>query len=271
MDTLINKTQEKQTTTTTATTTTTTKRKENITISIIGTAGRDQAAAGQLNKELFDAMCNHACHVIRNEWKLKHSKERELTLVSGGSSWSDHVAVRLFLDSQYLDEYQLNISNLILHLPCEFVQDLQHPKFHDNGKSSWRDNPGGYLNRLHQSFSHSMRQSSLMDLLTAIKLGAQVTTSAGFHARNSHVAKSRYLLAFTWSETKEPSPGGTLDTWKKASFSLATTKLHVSLVSLTKKSSSSSSSYSSSSSISSSSSSSASSSSSSSSSLKAIG
>src|SRR5699024_2276486 len=47
-------------------------------------------------------------------------------------------------------------------------------------------------------------------------LGATLDTSSkGFHERNTKVAQSDYLIAFTFGLDR-PVSGGTLDTWKKA-------------------------------------------------------
>jgi hypothetical protein len=48
--------------------------------------------------------------------------------------------------------------------------------------------------------------------------------SLGFHNRNTSIAKSDYIIAFTWGK-EQPEAGGTLDTWKKACGE----KVHVSL------------------------------------------
>ena len=51
----------------------------------------------------------------------------------------------------------------------------------------------------------------------------------GFHARNNYVAKSEYLIAFTWSESGTPKKGsGTYDTWRKCKAR----KVHIPLTSL---------------------------------------
>ena len=56
-------------------------------------------------------------------------------------------------------------------------------------------------------------------------VGAKLFAHNGFHERNSHVATSDYLLAFTWGSGDVPMEGGTMDTWKKSRGR----KCHVSL------------------------------------------
>jgi len=55
------------------------------------------------------------------------------------------------------------------------------------------------------------------------------TESHGFHNRNSQVAKSDYVIAFTWGK-EEPEDGGTLDTWNKSKGK----KIHISLQELSR-------------------------------------
>jgi hypothetical protein len=145
-----------------------------------------------------------------------HHHDRAIELVSGGAAWADHVAVRLFLDGK--------ASSLTLHLPCPFVDG----KYLDTGSNDWRTNPGQSANYYHQKFSQAMGCDTLADIQTAISKGANVVVGAGFHQRNSQIAKSDVLLAFTWAVGDTPSDGGTLDTWNKCKAP----KLHVQLNSL---------------------------------------
>lgn len=110
-------------------------------------------------------------------------------LVSGGSSFVDNVAVRLFL------KYDVSLH---LALPCQFK----------NGKFTWDK-----LNNLHYDFQKKTGINSLSEMQDAIELGSKVTTHNGFFARNSIIAQSDKLLAAGF--TKNPS-GGTLNTWNKS-------------------------------------------------------
>lgn len=51
------------------------------------------------------------------------------------------------------------------------------------------------------------------------------TSSTGFHERNEQVAKSDYLIAFSWSEGSSPTEGGTKHTWDLCT----NTKIHIPL------------------------------------------
>ena len=66
------------------------------------------------------------------------------------------------------------------------------------------------------------------DIKAAIHKGATIDTKqAGFQSRNSSIAKeSDILIAFSWSEGKEPTKGGTYDTWRKCK---TRRKIHISL------------------------------------------
>jgi hypothetical protein len=86
------------------------------------------------------------------------------------------------------------------------------------------------MNELHEAFSKTMGYSSLMDIQTALLLGATIDSSKhGFHARNQVVAQSDYLIAYTWGQGVVPKPGGTLNTWNMCKHH---NKLHVPLTSL---------------------------------------
>jgi hypothetical protein len=54
-----------------------------------------------------------------------------------------------------------------------------------------------------------------MDLVCARELGATFNREHhGFHNRNKMVARSDYLIAFTWGESNsEPKEGGAFHTW----------------------------------------------------------
>lgn len=163
------------------------------TVSIIGTAGRGTP----LTKPMYVWMVNQAVDYCR---KISGP----LILVSGGAAWSDHVAVHLYINRLH---YELPIVGLRLYLPSKF--NLISKRFEN-------DRAGGISNYYHNKFNQVMNNSSYEELTGAMNDGAQVEVYAGFHARNSKVAQSQYLLAFTFGD-QEPTDGGTRDTWVKAS------------------------------------------------------
>ena len=65
---------------------------------------------------------------------------QEVTLVSGGAAWSDHVAVSLYKYNGYKD--------IIVWSPCKFTDT----GFLDNGQYSWTVNPGKTANTYHAKF-----------------------------------------------------------------------------------------------------------------------
>jgi len=118
---------------------------------------------------------------------------------------------------------------LTLHLPCNWNEKSR--KFHDNGSKDWQTNPGHTANHYHDGFSRTVGRDTLLDIETAKLLGATLDTShRGFHARNTYVARSQYLIAFTFGTGDVPKDGGTKYTW---SLSHAI-KVHVPLQSLTR-------------------------------------
>ena len=132
---------------------------------------------------------------------------------------TDHIAVGLFLTQE--------VPLLTLHLPAQLLKD-DKTQFMDTGSSDWKANPGRSANKLHKKFSEKIKEDSLEHLNTAIMVGATDAVHKGFHARNSFVAESDYLLAFTWGSGDVPKEGGTMDTWNKCKGK----KYHVPLESL---------------------------------------
>jgi hypothetical protein len=59
---------------------------------------------------LFGLMCESALKAIAADWKLAPETVR---LVSGGSAWADHVAVRLYLDSVCGDDNWFNTASAL--------------------------------------------------------------------------------------------------------------------------------------------------------------
>lgn len=131
----------------------------------------------------------------------------QVELVSGGSSFSDHVAVTLFL------KYREKDATLHLHLPADF----KNGRFTSTGA-------GCLLNQIHLAFSEKClgEKSSLDEILLARKLGAKFSIYNGMMQRNRAVALTPILIAFsaTWDKktgvTGPPKSGGTYRTWLMA-------------------------------------------------------
>ncbi len=174
----------------------------NITVSIIGSAGRNNIIY-KLSKDIYGKMIKESKDII-NEIKRVNSTN-DIILVSGGAAFSDHIAVDLFL-SKFVDK-------LTLHIPCDW--DSENKEFFDIGKKNWIDNPGGTSNYYHTLFSTRFNKKSLEEIDTAITQGAIINSkNRGFHNRNNMVAKSDYVIVFSTGKN-EPETGGTLYTWGK--------------------------------------------------------
>lgn len=171
-------------------------------IGIIGTAGRGENIK-YLNGEIWDRMVmitrSYIEKNITTDW-------RKVTLVSGGAAWSDHIAVRLFME--------IPGAKLTLHLPCKF--DRNEKRFVDNGNKESYLNPGLSANRYHHYFKNKIGSDSFEELDDAIECGTKVYDRyKGFLHRNLAVGKVDYLLAFTFDDHK-PESGGTKHTWDKS-------------------------------------------------------
>lgn len=170
----------------------------DITLAIIGTSGRKDDEK-KLSRESFISMCNVAEALIKtfrdNNYSITH-------LVSGGAAYSDHVAVKLFIENK--------VSNLRLFIPCKF----ENGKFADeNGGVRKFNPPGKTLNYYHDKFQRKTNINSLSEILVAKERGAEILPcKGGFYGRNSMVAKSDCLLAFTFGEGEMVKEEGTADT-----------------------------------------------------------
>lgn len=183
-------------------------------ISIIGTSGRKNDNTNKLTPDLLEKMVKSASSIIKEVF----SQEENITLISGGAAWADHVAVILFLSS---NKYKLK-----LYTPSPF----DSTKFKDTGVVDWRLNPGGTLNYYHRAFSKSLKKDTLEDIAKSIKKGAIIDSEySSFHQRNTIVAKSNIVIAYTWGDDY-PIDGGTFDTWKK--IPKESVKIHFSLKNL---------------------------------------
>lgn len=121
------------------------------------------------------------------------------------------------------------VATLTLHIPAAWKSVGNEVRFEDNGKRS-QSNPGKVANKLHKTFSEKIKEETLLQIETCRYLGARLEVHDGFKKRNDSVAKSQYLIAFSWGSGEAPSKGGTLDTWSKC----AGKRLHIPLSSLEK-------------------------------------
>lgn len=192
-------------------------------LGIIGTAGRRDDRA-RLSRDHYERMVSAALKLIEYmQWDPQN-----LTLVSGGAAWADHVAVDLVLRKI------VPARNLKLYLPC----DIQYDQFVTTTPEN--QNTVNTLTYYHQEFSKVIGRNSIVEVYDTYKQGALVNfDDRGFKSRNTSVSLAvgtqGHLLAFTFgsSESQQPDwtvrlfdpssdartsglkPGGTADTWNK--------------------------------------------------------
>jgi hypothetical protein len=166
------------------------------TLAIIGTAGR-QTDQARLTGAMMEQMVAQAQAHIE---KLRANGHAITTAVSGGAAYADHVAVRLFLKG--------TVPQLVLHLPAPF----EGGRFRDTGLRDAAKNPGGTANYYHGLFREKTGTDSLAELGTAIAMGARVTVSSGFFARNALVAEADACVAMTFGAGPVCKDGGTANT-----------------------------------------------------------
>jgi len=180
-------------------------------IAIVGTASpkNDSEKDSLMTRQLWDNMINTIEDRV-DDW-------REVTLISGGSSWSDHVAVALFRNHPEVC--------LEIHMPC--LWDADRKRYVDTGQAHWSTNPGRLINTYHRKFSHRVGINSLgqIDKLRSSN-SVMLYHYSGFHARNIAVGRCDVMYAFSFSTGNKPTDGGTKHTWDNSS---CTKKIHISL------------------------------------------
>lgn len=164
-----------------------------------------------------------AVEAVKQEIDLLNIPYKNIVLVSGGSSWADHIAVTLY------NRLRTDGMGLTLYLPT----DMTNHEY--NSKTYF----GRELNLRHRAFSKSCFSSenlSLVELFEIIELSKLfekqtldvetlpkvniVIEKKGFKARNTLISNNiDFLIAV--SNTAEVS-GGTKDTWMK--FKVPTSK-----------------------------------------------
>lgn len=160
-----------------------------IRVGCIGSAGRKDDSP-KMDAELYHRMYGTLCYDLYMIG-TRHSSE-EITIVSGGAAYADHLAVRAYLEGM--------VNHLELHLPAEF-----NKRFIGESKSA-----GSVANYYHDEFESRTGIDSLAELERALSdKKVFQTVSNGFKERNLLVGNVNYLIAFTF---------GT-DNWNGASIS----------------------------------------------------
>lgn len=188
------------------------------TVAIIGSAGRKHDRV-KVSRKIFTSAYDLLTKRLE-DW------QPDLTLVSGGAAFIDHLAVQLYLNGE--------CNHLILHLPAPF----SNSKF--QGKN-W-NSPGQVANHYHSLFSRKTNIPSLLELQRAIDQGAETYVYNGFKSRNLEVGRVDCIQALTfgrfhsrcypgtsgWTDSVAAGlkPGGTSHTWNNSS---ATLKEHTNL------------------------------------------
>lgn len=191
-----------------------------IKVGVIGTAGRKEDK-DKMSRELFLRMAGHTKQYLHEELGLKADN---ITMVSGGAAWADHIAVAM-----YLKDYA---ANLTLHLPANLQMFINNGP--NRGNSYFYGNKSAdTANYYHGLMTQKCNMHTLNQIAHAIHKGAQVTYSSDFKVRNLLVAKeAQILLAYTWGEGNIPKDGGTSHTWNNSS---AIIKKHIPLKILNKR------------------------------------
>jgi hypothetical protein len=171
-----------------------------IRLAVIGSSGRSSPENKLLSPIHFEFAKKAVLSYIINDLKLRPF---DIILVSGGSSWMDHVAVSLYLDGGF--------GGLRLYLPSKF--DFKQKKYVNTHE-------GRTLNQLHAEFNTKMGSINSFEDLTKIasrgyKHNILIEIKRGFLQRNTLIAQNcDHLLAFTF-DSDDFMQGGTKNTWDK--------------------------------------------------------
>jgi hypothetical protein len=161
-------------------------------------------------------MIENAHEIITVKLKLD---PKNVTLVSGGAAFSDHVALILFLTKGY------GKLNLYLPLPEPAAGRKGNGEVEEEEKEkygrvqqpiNWLANDEGKRSRqLHIAFSRILKMDTLHDIELARQKGAVIFYHNTFAKRNEQVANSTHMIAYTFSTTGAPpmSKSGTRQTW----------------------------------------------------------
>lgn len=185
-------------------------------VAICGTAGRDDDYLGKFyTRALFSNILDATEHYL----ELLIARGYDITLISGGAPWAEHIAVKLHQERGY---------PLQLKIPAVISTEAQH------GRGPFvNTDPGSCLNELHALFSDRAGVDSARELYSATE-DAMVSIEVfdTFHSRNKVIAEScTHMLAFTWNDSNVPKPSGTLNMWKMCKLP-SNQKNHVSLYDL---------------------------------------
>ncbi len=174
-------------------------------LAITGTGGY-APSIHELTRELYAYMLT----TTKNHIQTKHPNEH-VVLFSGGSAWSHHVALDLFLGGW--------VKGLVLYLPCAF--DLKRKRYISS-------DTGNLMNQCHRLFAEIIGRDTLAEIGLAIHMGARVLVFDGGSKRNMALAQEcDSMICFSWSTDAQPNQGASYETWTYAPHD--TDKTHYSL------------------------------------------
>lgn len=173
------------------------------TVAIIGSTFATQTRGKQrkwFTKQLFERMTELALETMAEKF---HLDPKSCHVVSGGSAWSDHVGVDLFLRSK--------VAGLKLHL----LAPVTEGRFTSLRQSRVVCNIINGINKYHGLFSSIIQRNTFEDLTRAIDTNSDnnIVTHKSLFPRNSQLAsEASHVIAFVW---KRPDPVTTGDIIKR--------------------------------------------------------
>jgi hypothetical protein len=194
-------------------------KNKTVRVAIIGSAGRKGDAA-RMSSSVLDAMVKIVPNILVHAWNLDIN---DATFVSGGAAWSDHVAVRLFLESNKNKNNEAETNkktcNLCLYIPAPLanVGQTGYPGCLETKNRFDRFDAGRIFNYYHHQFAKTIYNGNdktnpislhkinvektnlnltLEEIQFAKTLGARIDSDkVGFKQRNTAIAKNcDYLI-----------------------------------------------------------------------------
>lgn len=163
-----------------------------IRLGIVGITGNNPSDKKKLQAFHMNWMMKTVKLYIKEILKVE---PKNIILVSGGSAWCDHTAIKLYLENKY--------AGLDLYLVS---------KFNHKNKCYVNTHEGRKLNQLHLECQEKTNCDVLFELARAVtKKNTKIIIQRAFKPRNTLISKNcDYLMVFNFSDT---IGGDKLNTW----------------------------------------------------------
>lgn len=179
-------------------------------IGIIGSSGRNLEDSEMISKEIYSRAVDLMVAFLINY--PKKSERKLASIVSGGSSFCDHIAISsrfALMELKRSGKIDFELPKLKLYFPCFF--DMVRGEFCETIVKNGIKNKGRsaiLLNKLHRDFSAKVGIDSLKDLAFMVGYGAEIGYNSSFYGRNKKIAENcNTLFSLTFGDSSMVSGG----------------------------------------------------------------